>query len=666
MAQFFPAAFLPALNDSGVTISGATLTFYLTGTTTPKAVYSSPSLAVSLGSVITADSAGRFQDIWLDTATAYKVVLKDGSGNTIKTVDPVNVADGAASASIVEQTFTGDNSTTAFTVTGVYETNPANFLIHIDGVYQPISSSYSLSLVGANTRVTFTSAPPTGAVILIRAYSVAALGEAGPPATITWQFDTGTTDADPGAGKFRLNNATIASATEMYISETSYFGSANVAAWIQSWDDSTNTTTKGILTIRSIGALGYFGIFAVTGSIVDGGTYDKVSITHVSSTGTWTAGDEMSIDFAPSGNTGTDGRIPTVTAAGNAMIAAADAAAQTALLSVFTGDSGSGGVKGLVLAPAAGDATKFLRGDRTWATLASGSLNVQTFAAGGTWTKPANAQLSLIMLVGAGGGGGSGGFDTGTPMRLGGTGGGGGKLAIAFILSSSLGSTETVTIGTGGSGGTARSGSTLDGNDGSVGGTSTFGSWLSAFGGGGGGGGRSVNLVGGQPGGDMVAGQTGTTSANPTQTGGYTNSGSSGTATFGSGTPGGGNQSYPSAGLAGYNAINGPTGGGAGGGGLAAGGAGGALRGAAGGTAGAAGTNAGGAGNTSATHPVGSGGGGGGGHTTTNSSGGAGGAGVRGGGGGGGGSSTGGGTGASGAGGAGGDGYCVVYTWVFA
>lgn len=56
------------------------------------------------------------------------------------------------------------------------------------------------------------------------------------------------------------------------------------------------------------------------------------------------------------------------TAAGRSMVAAASAAAQTALLSNFTGDSGSGGVKGLVPAPASGDAaaSKFLSADGSW------------------------------------------------------------------------------------------------------------------------------------------------------------------------------------------------------------------------------------------------------------------------------------------------------------
>lgn len=47
----------------------------------------------------------------------------------------------------------------------------------------------------------------------------------------------------------------------------------------------------------------------------------------------------------------------------------------TAILNAFVGDSGTGGTKGLVPAPAPGDATKFLKGDGTWATV-SGSGDV--------------------------------------------------------------------------------------------------------------------------------------------------------------------------------------------------------------------------------------------------------------------------------------------------
>lgn len=57
----------------------------------------------------------------------------------------------------------------------------------------------------------------------------------------------------------------------------------------------------------------------------------------------------------------------------------------TAILNVFGGDSGAGGLKGLVPATVSGDASKYLKGDGTWATIApinfatnetpSGSIN---------------------------------------------------------------------------------------------------------------------------------------------------------------------------------------------------------------------------------------------------------------------------------------------------
>jgi hypothetical protein len=55
----------------------------------------------------------------------------------------------------------------------------------------------------------------------------------------------------------------------------------------------------------------------------------------------------------------------------------------TTLLSNFVGDSGAGGTKGLVPAPATGDATKYLRGDGTWTTV-SGSGTVTSVAISGT------------------------------------------------------------------------------------------------------------------------------------------------------------------------------------------------------------------------------------------------------------------------------------------
>ena len=100
-----------------------------------------------------------------------------------------------------------------------------------------------------------------------------------------------------------------------------------------------------------------------------------------------------------------------------------------------------------------------------WATTGA---NVQTFTASGTWTKPSSGTLALIKCWGAGGSG-AGGNSAGNA-------GAGGSYVETAILLSTLGSTETVTIGTGG----VASNST---NSGSSGGTTTFGSRVSAYGG---------------------------------------------------------------------------------------------------------------------------------------------------------------------------------------
>lgn len=55
--------------------------------------------------------------------------------------------------------------------------------------------------------------------------------------------------------------------------------------------------------------------------------------------------------------------------AGTALSQKVSFANATKGLSVMVGDSGSGGVKGLVPVPATGDASKFLKGDGTWAAV---------------------------------------------------------------------------------------------------------------------------------------------------------------------------------------------------------------------------------------------------------------------------------------------------------
>ena len=76
----------------------------------------------------------------------------------------------------------------------------------------------------------------------------------------------------------------------------------------------------------------------------------------------------------------------------------------TAILNPFTGDAGSGGLKGLVPAPAAGDAPKFLKGDGTWGAISAGTVTSIDVSGGSSGLTFANGPVTISGTITLSGG----------------------------------------------------------------------------------------------------------------------------------------------------------------------------------------------------------------------------------------------------------------------
>lgn len=289
--------------------------------------------------------------------------------------------------------------------------------------------------------------------------------------------------------------------------------------------------------------------------------------------------------------------------------------------------------------------------------------DVQVFTSSGTWTKPSGSPKQTdVMCIGGGGGGGSGAVVASGTAASGGGGGGGGSLVEMLFPTSALTSTVTVTIATAANGGAAVT-ATGAGHAGTNGSNSTFGSYLTAYGGGNGGAGSSGASSQGGSGAGLLSAASGITKGSVCA-GQQTTGASGGDTACATGGSAGAGTASAAAGNSGGNSLTGGSGGGSGGGVTTtptaqSGGTSGAVGNAAavnGGGAGTAGT----AGSIGVgAYAAGTGGGGGGSSITANA--GAGGNAAIGGGGGGGGVALNG-IGNSGAGGTGGAGECVVTT----
>jgi hypothetical protein len=88
--QILTFATQQALDTAANVLSGATMTFSLTGTSTPTNAYADKDLTIALANPLSADAAGDFVSVFLDPAIVYRIVLKTQAGVVLKTWDPAN------------------------------------------------------------------------------------------------------------------------------------------------------------------------------------------------------------------------------------------------------------------------------------------------------------------------------------------------------------------------------------------------------------------------------------------------------------------------------------------------------------------------------------------------------------------------------------------------
>ena len=118
-------------------------------------------------------------------------------------------------------------------------------------------------------------------------------------------METTQTDADQGNGKVWFN-AAVASATILYMDDVAT-NSANIATFVQTWDNSTTTASRGyIWVIQKASAINY-AVFEIDGAVTDASGYTKIPVNYMIGAGTLADGDPVTVNFIRTGDKGVTG-----------------------------------------------------------------------------------------------------------------------------------------------------------------------------------------------------------------------------------------------------------------------------------------------------------------------------------------------------------------------
>lgn len=237
---------------------------------------------------------------WNAAATAIVNTTEDIDG--IATAAAASAAAAAASASTASTQ--ASNASTSAGNASTSATNASNSASAASTSATNASNSASAASTSATNASNSASAALTSENNA--SASATAADSAAQAVAIKWGFDVSTTMADPGTGDIRLNNATVGSVTSIAVSaQSSASGNPDVSDYIVTWDDSTSTI-KGFLVLRKSGTPATFAVFSIS-AITDNTTWLELTVSHIGSSGTWSAADGVYAAFTRNGDKGDTG-----------------------------------------------------------------------------------------------------------------------------------------------------------------------------------------------------------------------------------------------------------------------------------------------------------------------------------------------------------------------
>jgi microcystin-dependent protein len=128
---------------------------------------------------------------------------------------------------------------------------------------------------------------------------------------LQYTFDTGTSDADPGAGKLRFDNAAPASATHIYLSKTDAIGAVQTTNLSNVFGSSSST--KGTVLINKVGLQGTCFSCLVTAIDTSPTNYVRLTIQSNSLNGSFASGDSLGMQNSRTGDPGAQGSKSSIT-----------------------------------------------------------------------------------------------------------------------------------------------------------------------------------------------------------------------------------------------------------------------------------------------------------------------------------------------------------------